>query len=78
MPLASPRECPGYARVFNVPDEYTWPQPTGERMPGADWTLEADEIVALPVDDLALRVLKDARDNNEWNWHNWLKRARVA
>lgn len=47
-------------------------------MLGADWTLEADEIIALPVDDLALRVLKDARDNNEWNWHNWLKRARVA
>ncbi|MEW2401991.1 TIGR02391 family protein [Streptomyces sp. NPDC046862] len=43
-----------------------------------DWTLEADEIMALPVDDLALRVLKDARDNNEWNWQNWLKRARTA
>jgi uncharacterized protein (TIGR02391 family) len=36
------------------------------------WTLEADEVVALPVDDLALRVLKDARDNNEWNWRNWV------
>lgn len=40
-----------------------------------DWTLEADEVKALPLDDLALRVLKDARDNNEWNWRNWLNSA---
>lgn len=38
----------------------------------AAWTLEADEVVALPLDDLALRVLRDARDNDEWNWRNWL------
>jgi len=36
------------------------------------WTLEPDDVVALPVDDLALRVLQDARDNNEWNWRNWM------
>ncbi|WP_432741797.1 TIGR02391 family protein [Streptomyces sp. JH002] len=42
------------------------------------WTMEADEVVALPVDDLALRVLRDARDADEWNWHNWVRRARVA
>lgn len=36
------------------------------------WTLEADDIVALPIDDLALRVLRDARDTNEWNWRNWV------
>lgn len=39
------------------------------------FTLGADEVVALPVDDLALRVLVDARDNQEWNWLNWLKLA---
>lgn len=36
------------------------------------WTLEADEVLALPVDDLALRVLLDARQTNEWNWRNWM------
>lgn len=41
-------------------------------MPVEPWTLEADDVVALPVDDLALRVLKDARDNKEWNWRNWV------
>ncbi|MFD2399932.1 TIGR02391 family protein [Prauserella oleivorans] len=30
----------------------------------------------MPLDDLALRVLKDARDSNEWNWQNWLNSAR--
>lgn len=37
-----------------------------------EWTLEAGEVVALPLDDLALRVLRDARDNDEWNSHNWI------
>ncbi|MET7295333.1 TIGR02391 family protein [Streptomyces griseoloalbus] len=37
-----------------------------------DWTLEADEIVALPLDELALLVLRDAHANGEWNWGNWL------
>lgn len=41
-----------------------------------EWTLGAHEVTALPLDDLAIRVLKDARDNNEWNWHNWLNAAR--
>lgn len=36
------------------------------------FALDGDDVVALPVDDLALRVLKNARDNNEWNWRNWL------
>lgn len=36
------------------------------------WTLDASDVTALPVDDLALRVLRDARDNNEWNWRNWV------
>lgn len=44
---------------------------------GTPWELEADDVVALPLDDLALRVLVDARDNNEWNWLNWLKMAQT-
>ncbi|MEU3627879.1 TIGR02391 family protein [Amycolatopsis coloradensis] len=40
------------------------------------WDLEANEVLALPLDDLGLRVLKDARDNNERNWQNWLNTAR--
>lgn len=40
------------------------------------WTLEADEVVVLPLDELALMVLRDAYDNKEWNWGNWLLAAR--
>lgn len=42
----------------------------------ASWDLTAEEVKTLPLDDLALRVLKDARDTNEWNWQNWLLAAR--
>ncbi|MEU1036563.1 TIGR02391 family protein [Streptomyces mirabilis] len=45
-------------------------------MPLTNWTLEADEVLALPIDDLALRVLKDAHDTSEWNWRNWLLKAK--
>lgn len=45
-------------------------------MAPVNWTLEADEVLALPLDDLALRVLKDARDNGEWNWKNWILAAK--
>lgn len=38
----------------------------------ANWTLEADEVLALPVDELAVRVLRDVIANSEWNSHNWL------
>jgi uncharacterized protein (TIGR02391 family) len=41
-----------------------------------DWTLEADEVVALPLDELALLVLRDAHENEEWNWGNWLNSAK--
>lgn len=44
-------------------------------MPTSDWKLSADEVCALPIDDLALRVLRDARDNDEWNYRNWLLSA---
>jgi hypothetical protein len=40
------------------------------------WQLTADEVLALPLDELALRVLKDAHDKDEWNWRNWLLGAK--
>ncbi|TQL58767.1 uncharacterized protein (TIGR02391 family) [Oryzihumus leptocrescens] len=40
-----------------------------------DWTLTPDEIVALPLDELALRILADVKANNEWNWRNWMLSA---
>jgi hypothetical protein len=42
------------------------------------WTLEADEVVALPLDELALTVLRDAYDNEELNWGNWLIKVKQA
>jgi uncharacterized protein (TIGR02391 family) len=41
-----------------------------------NWTLGTDEVVALPLDELALRVLRDAHENEAWNWYNWLNSAR--
>lgn len=32
----------------------------------------ADEVLALPIDELALLVLRDAKGRSTWNWHNWL------
>lgn len=40
------------------------------------WILSAEEVLALPIDDLAMRVLLDAHDTREWNWHNWLIKAK--
>lgn len=34
--------------------------------------LTAEEVVGLPLEDLAYRVLADARDSRTWNSHNWL------
>jgi uncharacterized protein (TIGR02391 family) len=42
------------------------------------WALDDDVVVTLPVDDLALRVLDDARVNGEWNWRNWLLLAQQS
>jgi len=44
-------------------------------MPHQPWTLEADEVLALPLDELALRVLQDADANEESNWRNWMLSA---
>ena len=40
------------------------------------WTLNADEVVGMPLDELAMRVLVDFRAGNGWNWRNWLNAAR--
>src|SRR5438270_9332293 len=45
-------------------------------MTSTRWDVEADTLLALPVDDLALRILKDARDTNEKNWHTWIAKAK--
>lgn len=34
--------------------------------------LTHEEVLALPLEDLAYRVLADAQDSNAWNSHNWL------
>jgi uncharacterized protein (TIGR02391 family) len=41
-----------------------------------DWTLTAEEIGLLAVDDLALRILADVSANEEWNSRNWMLLAR--
>ncbi len=38
------------------------------------WTLTGDEVRALPLDELALRVLTSAQ--HSWNWRNWLLEVR--
>lgn len=45
-------------------------------MPFEDMNMDADEVLGLPLDDLALRVLKNAHDGREWNWQNWLLGAK--
>lgn len=45
-------------------------------MPSASWDLDADVVVNLPLDDLALRLLRDAQETQEWNWKNWMNSAR--
>jgi uncharacterized protein (TIGR02391 family) len=37
--------------------------------------LPGDEVVAMSIDELALRILTDVDQNPEWNWHNWMGRA---
>ena len=40
------------------------------------WELTAEEIVLLAVDDLAIRILVDVVENQEWNSRNWMVLAR--
>jgi len=36
-------------------------------------TLKPDELLALPIDELALRVLFDAEATSAWNRRNWMQ-----
>ena len=40
--------------------------------------IEADKVVALPLDELALLVLRDAKARGEWNWRNGVGHFRSA
>ncbi len=42
------------------------------------WTLTGEQVLALPLDELALEVLSDAAENREWNSRNWFMRMRDA
>lgn len=39
------------------------------------WTLTAEECVELPTDALALEILRDVDENEEWHQHNWMLRV---
>jgi uncharacterized protein (TIGR02391 family) len=41
-------------------------------------SLTEDQLVALPLDELALVVLRDADRGGAWNWRSWLLEARHA
>jgi hypothetical protein len=36
------------------------------------WSLSDQQILVLPLDELALAVLRDAQDRGTWNWRNWM------
>jgi uncharacterized protein (TIGR02391 family) len=40
------------------------------------WEMEPEELAELPIDELALAVLRDIHENGEWNFYNWLNSAR--
>jgi uncharacterized protein (TIGR02391 family) len=42
------------------------------RVPTVTWSLADQEILALPLDELALAVLRDAHARSTWNWRNWM------
>lgn len=39
------------------------------------WTLEAEDVLDLPLDELALRLLVDVTETATWNWRNWMMAA---
>ena len=39
---------------------------------GPSWRLSEDDVLRLPLDRLALAVLRDWSETNEWNLYNWL------
>ena len=36
------------------------------------WEHTSEELLALPMPDLALLVLADFKAGNGWNWKNWM------
>jgi len=46
--------------------------PSSDSVLAVALNLDADEIMLLSVDELALRVLRDAADDGAWNWKSWL------
>lgn len=43
-------------------------------MPQA-WEVDPDDVVDLPIDALALMILRDAESNREWSSYNWMNAA---
>lgn len=39
---------------------------------GPSWTLSESDVVDLPLKELALEVLRDWDETDQWNFHNWL------
>lgn len=39
------------------------------------WTLPKAETLALPIDALALLILRDYKAGDGWNWQNWMRSA---
>lgn len=50
-----------------------WGHP--EAMRGG-FNLTAQQVLGLPLDELAYRVLEDAAQAKEWNWRNWMNLAK--
>src|SRR6266508_4438719 len=44
-------------------------------MTSSRWALEPAQILALPIDKLALAVLRDFKDDDGWNSYNWMNTA---
>jgi uncharacterized protein (TIGR02391 family) len=41
------------------------------------WTLPEDQTLALPLDELGLRILQDYVQSRGWNWRNWLLEQQI-
>jgi hypothetical protein len=39
---------------------------------GMVWTQSREDTLGLPIDALALLILRDYQDTSGWNWHNWI------
>lgn len=43
--------------------------------PRVTWTTSKAETLALPIDALALLILRSYRDGSGWNWQSWVRGA---